>query len=124
MQSGNQKETVLASMSAVREYRENADECFTWARTARSDREREIFLEMARAWLDARYSRQPPNESDQVDYTSCPGFKIIENSQAKTSSRLPAGGARRRYSRRPRNRNAKHQARGHTMARSVFLALQ
>jgi hypothetical protein len=30
-------------MSAVREYRENADECFTRARTARSDREREIF---------------------------------------------------------------------------------
>ena len=53
MQSGIQKENGLASMSAVRQYRENADECFTWARTARSDREREIFLEMARAWLDA-----------------------------------------------------------------------
>jgi hypothetical protein len=62
-------------MSALREYRENANECFTWARTARSDREREIFLEMARAWLEAATlaSRRPglmKPSTDEID--SCP----------------------------------------------------
>jgi hypothetical protein len=33
--------------------REFADECFGWARTAKSDREREIFLVMAETWLRA-----------------------------------------------------------------------
>ena len=37
----------------AQEYRENAEECIGWARTARSDREREIFLQMARTWLGA-----------------------------------------------------------------------
>ena len=61
-------------MSALREYRENANECFTWARTARSDREREIFLGMARAWLKVATlaSRRPGlmPSTDEVD--SCP----------------------------------------------------
>ncbi len=32
-------------------YREFADECMGWAKTARSDQERQIFLQMARTWL-------------------------------------------------------------------------
>jgi hypothetical protein len=36
-----------------KQYREFADECLGWARTARSDRERRIFLQMAEAWLKA-----------------------------------------------------------------------
>ena len=36
-----------------KEFRENADECMDWARTARGDRERAIFLQMAEAWLQA-----------------------------------------------------------------------
>jgi hypothetical protein len=36
--------------SVMNEYRENAEECMGWARTARSDRERQIFLQMAQAW--------------------------------------------------------------------------
>ena len=59
-------------VSALREYRENADECFNWARTARSDREREIFLDMARAWLEAatlasRRARPTKSPMDAVD---------------------------------------------------------
>jgi hypothetical protein len=34
-----------------KEYREYADECLGWAKTARSDRERRIFLQMAETWL-------------------------------------------------------------------------
>jgi hypothetical protein len=36
-----------------KEYREFADECLGWAKTARSDRERRIFLQMAETWLEA-----------------------------------------------------------------------
>ena len=40
-------------MSSAEEYREFAEECLGWARTARSERERRIFLPMAEAWLEA-----------------------------------------------------------------------
>ncbi len=33
------------------EFRDFADECMDWASTARSDRERKIFLQMAQTWL-------------------------------------------------------------------------
>lgn len=36
-----------------KEYRQFADECLGWARTARSDRERRIFLQMTETWLEA-----------------------------------------------------------------------
>jgi hypothetical protein len=35
------------------EFRAFADEATDWARTAKSDRERSIFLQMTRAWLEA-----------------------------------------------------------------------
>jgi hypothetical protein len=40
-------------MPSPKELHEYADECMDWARTARSDKEREIFLQMARTCLDA-----------------------------------------------------------------------
>jgi hypothetical protein len=36
-----------------KEYREFADECMRWAKTARSDREKRVFLQMAETWLKA-----------------------------------------------------------------------
>jgi hypothetical protein len=36
-----------------KEYREFADECLHWAKTARSDREKRVFLQMAETWLKA-----------------------------------------------------------------------
>ena len=36
-----------------KEYREFADECLHWAKTARSNREKRIFLQMAETWLKA-----------------------------------------------------------------------
>jgi hypothetical protein len=36
-----------------KEYLEFADECMGWAKTARTDKEREIFIEMAGTWLRA-----------------------------------------------------------------------
>lgn len=40
-------------MASAKEYRENAKECLEWAHTARSDRERAIFLQMERVWIEA-----------------------------------------------------------------------
>jgi hypothetical protein len=40
-------------MSSAKEFRDNAEECIGWARSARSDKEREIFLQMARTWTEA-----------------------------------------------------------------------
>jgi hypothetical protein len=36
-----------------KKYREFADECMGWAKTAGTDKEREIFIEMAGTWLRA-----------------------------------------------------------------------
>ncbi len=36
-----------------KEYRELANECLGWAKSARTDRERHIFLGMAETWLRA-----------------------------------------------------------------------
>ncbi len=47
---------VMASIT--NEYRENAEECLGWARTARSDKERGIFLQMAQAWTEAATRRE------------------------------------------------------------------
>jgi hypothetical protein len=35
------------------EYRAYEAECMQWARSAKSDREREIFLQMAQTWFEA-----------------------------------------------------------------------
>ena len=40
-------------MATPKEYREYADECFGWAQSAKSDSVRQIFLQMADAWLEA-----------------------------------------------------------------------
>jgi len=41
------------TVTPEKKYREFADECVGWAKTAKSDREREIFLQMAQAWAQA-----------------------------------------------------------------------
>ena len=54
-QGERQLSVVVAS---AKEFRENAEECIGWARSARSDRERQIFLQVAQAWLDAAAHRE------------------------------------------------------------------
>lgn len=56
-------------MSTAREYREYADECFGWAKTAKSDQEREIFLEMARTWLEAATQAEAKQAPDPQSTT-------------------------------------------------------
>src|SRR5262245_25191396 len=38
---------------SAQEYRDQAQECVGWARSACTERERDIFLQMARTWLEA-----------------------------------------------------------------------
>ena len=40
-------------MASSNEYRANAAECVGWAKSAKSAKERDIFLQMASAWLSA-----------------------------------------------------------------------
>jgi hypothetical protein len=47
------------------EFRENAEECRGWAKTARSDRERQIFLQMAEAWRAAAFRSEILEQSVQ-----------------------------------------------------------
>ena len=56
-------------MSSAEEFYKNADEHFRWAESAKTDRERAIFLQMAAAWLkvaqkmggrDNRHCSRPP----------------------------------------------------------------
>ena len=41
------------SVVSAKEYREYADECMGWAKTAGTDKERLNFIEMANTWLQA-----------------------------------------------------------------------
>jgi hypothetical protein len=60
-------------VAAPKEYREYADQCFGWAKSATSDSAREIFLQMAETWLEAailaEMSQKPiqsrPNTAEQ-----------------------------------------------------------
>jgi len=40
-------------VASAEEYRAYADECLGWAKTARTETERQIFLQMAQTWLRA-----------------------------------------------------------------------
>jgi hypothetical protein len=38
---------------SAKEYREYAAECMDWARSARTDQERDTFIQIAKTWLNA-----------------------------------------------------------------------
>ncbi len=57
-------------MLSAKEYRELADECLGWARTAKSDKERRIFLQMAEAWLEVAARRVAQNQSNKEELRS------------------------------------------------------
>src|SRR5690242_12771841 len=43
---------LLRVMSSAKEFREYARERLDWAKTARTERERAIFIQMAETWID------------------------------------------------------------------------
>jgi hypothetical protein len=49
------------------DFRDFAKECLDWAKTAKSDGERDIFLQMAQSWLEAAArSERAPTELDRA----------------------------------------------------------
>jgi hypothetical protein len=46
-------------MTTAKEYRDYAAECMEWAKTATTDADREIFLQMAASWLKAASLAEP-----------------------------------------------------------------
>ena len=57
----------VCAVSSAKEFRDNAEECIGWARTAHSDKEREIFLQIARTWMEAAERLEvlaPPSARD------------------------------------------------------------
>jgi len=50
-----------------KEYREYADECLGWAKTAKSEREREIFLKMVQTWLEAAFRAEGKETESRLD---------------------------------------------------------
>jgi hypothetical protein len=48
-----QSEHSLGCAVSTKEFQEYADECMAWAKSAKTDKEREIYLQMAKAWSDA-----------------------------------------------------------------------
>lgn len=52
-------------MTTAPGYREFADECLGWARTAESDRERRIFLQMGEAWLEVAARLEARDRNDE-----------------------------------------------------------
>jgi hypothetical protein len=52
-------------VSSVEDYRANADECMDWARTARSERERLIFIQMAQTWQQAAMLLEACRKNDK-----------------------------------------------------------
>jgi hypothetical protein len=49
------------------DFRDFANECLDWAKTAKSDSERDIFLQMAQTWLEAAMrSEYRPSKVDRA----------------------------------------------------------
>jgi hypothetical protein len=64
-------------MPSATEYREYADECFAWAKQAKTDSERDIFLQMARTWMEAALI------SKERDTSSLPASDLARPQQAR-----------------------------------------
>jgi hypothetical protein len=77
--------------SSSKELREFADECLGWAQTARTGRERQIFLQMSRTWLwaaarlDGHNSLQSPDDLVSAGYLRMP----VSGSRDKIDAHIP-----------------------------------
>jgi hypothetical protein len=54
-------------MASLKECRENAAECFDWAKQAKSVKEQEIFLQMAGTWLMAAANLAKPRHGARTE---------------------------------------------------------
>ncbi len=52
-------------MESAKHYRDYAEDCLNWAKAAKSDQQRETFLQMAQTWLEAATRAESQAESAQ-----------------------------------------------------------
>jgi len=71
-----------------KEYREFADECLHWAKTARSDREKRIFLQMAETRLKAAVLA---DRREQREATAQANNRVLEIPPRRDSPRRTTG---------------------------------
>ena len=74
-------------MSSSKECREFADECMGWAKTARSEREQRIFLQMAETWLCAAMMAER-RERTQRGETGTPASSSQQSDSTLSSNNL------------------------------------
>jgi hypothetical protein len=79
-------------MSSAKEFREYARECLDWAKTARTERERAIFMQMAETWIDAAL-RLEPEVVRLIDKVAVEpeGRQVASDGTADSSSTRTAG---------------------------------
>jgi hypothetical protein len=63
----NEKLQAAQTVLSAQDFYDYADEHFAWAETARTDRERAIFFQMAAAWLEVaqRWETSAPRRAQQ-----------------------------------------------------------
>ena len=71
-----------------KEYREFADECLHCAKTAQSDREKRIFLQMAETWLKAAVLA---DRREQREATAQANNRVLEIPPRRDSPRRTTG---------------------------------
>jgi hypothetical protein len=59
-------------MTTPNEYRQFAEECFKWAKRAKSDEERETLLDMANTWMQAASIQEQQNARRPERYGATP----------------------------------------------------
>ena len=56
-------------MATAHDFYDHADEHFGWAETAKTERERAIFLQMAAAWLEVAQNWEAATPLEKGDWT-------------------------------------------------------
>jgi hypothetical protein len=80
--SGQNDARGICVVSSADEYRAYADECLGWARTAKSDREREIFIQMGQTWLAAAVRAAAADAPTTLEQRPALGLSHIPNERS------------------------------------------
>jgi hypothetical protein len=69
-------------MASAKEFRDYADECKKWAKCAKTNRERDIFLQLAKSWMDAALLAR----DRKVPHPSAPMTKPLSDQDDRASA--------------------------------------
>lgn len=87
--SGQRSATIRGRVLSLKKFQDFADECLGWAKTAKSDNERDVFLQMAQFWLEAAMlSEVGPTRVDRARHDVI--TRLAQTSLAQTASLRPS----------------------------------